>query len=153
MIFSFYNVSEKLTVRADGKPIMRFMLKSKIHRAIVTGADKDYEGSLTVDARLLEAADILPYEQVHVWDITRGTRILTYAISGEPGSSVVCVNGAGAHLVSPGDLVIIATFTELDEAEAKSHRPKIVLVDEKNNTRNINDRNALSPIFELKSRN
>ena len=133
--------------------MMRFMFKSKIHRATVTGTDQDYEGSVTVDANLLEAADILPYEQVHVWDITRGTRILTYAISGEPGSSVVCVNGAGAHLVSPGDLVIIATFTELDEAEAKSHRPKIVLVDEKNNIRNINDRNALSLIFELKSRN
>ena len=132
MIFSFYNVMEKLTVRADGKPIMRFMLKSKIHRAIVTGADKDYEGSLTVDARLLEAADILPYEQVHVWDITRGTRLLTYAIPGEPGSGTIGVNGAGVHLVHPGDRVIIATFTEMEEAAARGHRPKIVLVDDKN---------------------
>ncbi len=112
--------------------MMRFMFKSKIHRATVTGTNQDYEGSITVDANLLEAADILPYEQVHVWDINRGTRILTYAITGEPGSGVVCVNGAGAHLVDPGDLVIIATFTELDDAEAKSHRPRIVLVDEKN---------------------
>jgi aspartate 1-decarboxylase len=111
---------------------MRFMLKSKIHRAIVTGADKDYEGSLTVDARLLEAADILPYEQVHVWDITRGTRLLTYAISGEPGSGTIGVNGAGVHLVHPGDRVIIATFTEMEEAAARGHRPKIVLVDDKN---------------------
>jgi aspartate 1-decarboxylase len=108
------------------------MFKSKIHRATVTEIDKDYEGSITVDANLLEAADILPYEQVHVWDITRGTRILTYAITGERGSGVVCVNGAGAHLVNTGDLVIIATFTELEDAEARSHRPKIVLVDEKN---------------------
>jgi aspartate 1-decarboxylase len=112
--------------------MMRFMFKSKIHRATVTATDKDYEGSITVDASLLEAADILPYEQVHVWNITRGTRILTYALAGEPASGVVCVNGAGAHLVDPGDLVIIATFTELDDAAAKSHRPKIVLVDEKN---------------------
>ncbi len=112
--------------------MMRFMFKSKIHRATVTGTDKDYEGSITVDAGLLEAADILPYEQVHVWNITRGTRILTYALAGEPGSGIVCVNGAGAHLVDPGDLVIIATFTELDDAAAKSYRPKIVLVDDKN---------------------
>jgi aspartate 1-decarboxylase len=112
--------------------MMRFMFKSKIHRATVTSTNKDYEGSITIDASLLEAADILPYEQVHVWDITRGTRILTYALAGEPGSGVVCVNGAGAHLVSTGDLVIIATFTELDDAAAKSHRPKIVLVNDRN---------------------
>ena len=112
--------------------MMRIMFKSKIHRATVTATDKDYEGSITVDADLLEAADILAYEQVHVWDITRGTRILTYAISGESGSGVVCVNGAGAHLVSVGDLVIIASFTELDDAAARDHQPKIVLVDEKN---------------------
>jgi len=115
--------------------MMRFMFKSKIHRATVTGTNKDYEGSITVDASLLEAADILPYEQVHVWNITRGSRILTYAITGEPGSGVICVNGAGAHLVNTGDLVIIATFTELDDAAAKSHRPKIVLADEKNRVR------------------
>jgi aspartate 1-decarboxylase len=112
--------------------MMRFMFKSKIHRATVTATDKDYEGSITVDADLLESADILPYEQVHVWDITRGTRILTYAIAGESGSGVVCVNGAGAHLVGVGDLVIIASFTELDDADAKKHRPKIVPVDERN---------------------
>jgi aspartate 1-decarboxylase len=112
--------------------MMRFMFKSKIHRAKVTATDKDYEGSITVDANLLEAADILPYEQVHVWDITRGTRILTYAIAGEAGSGAICVNGAGAHLVSLGDLVIIAAFTELDDAAARSHRPKIILVDGKN---------------------
>ena len=114
---------------------MRFMFKSKIHRATVTATDKDYEGSITVDALLMDEADILPYEQVHVWDITRGTRILTYAITGERGSGVICINGAGAHLVSPGDLVIIATFTELDDVAAKTYRPQIVLVDEKNRVR------------------
>jgi aspartate 1-decarboxylase len=112
--------------------MQRFMFKSKIHRATVTQADLDYEGSVTVDADLLEAADILPYEQVHVWDISRGTRLLTYAIAGEPGSGVVCINGAGAHMVQPGDLVIIATFTQVDEAAARTHRPKIVRVDDKN---------------------
>jgi aspartate 1-decarboxylase len=114
---------------------MRFMFKSKIHRATVTATNKDYEGSITVDSILMDEADILPYEQVHVWDITRGTRILTYAITGERGSGVICINGAGAHLVSPGDLVIIATFTELDDVAAKTYRPQIVLVDEKNRVR------------------
>jgi aspartate 1-decarboxylase len=111
------------------------MFKSKIHRATVTEADIHYEGSLTVDASLLEAADILPYEQVHVWDITRGTRLRTYAIAGEPGSGIVCVNGAGAHLVHPGDLIIIATFTPMEDADARSHRPRIVVVDSKNRIR------------------
>jgi aspartate 1-decarboxylase len=110
----------------------RVMFKSKIHRATVTQADLDYEGSLTLDRNLLEAADILPYEQVHVWNVTRGTRLQTYAITGEAGSGVVCINGAAAHLVSPGDLVIIATFSDLDDAEARKHRPKVVLVDAQN---------------------
>jgi aspartate 1-decarboxylase len=108
------------------------MFKSKIHRVTVTQADPDYEGSLTVDASLLEAADILPNEEVHVWNITRGTRLTTYAIAGEPGSGIVCVNGAGAHLVSPGDLIIIATFTQMDDAAARAHRPRVVLVDRRN---------------------
>ena|SRR5579884_1760635 len=112
----------------------RSMLKSKIHRATVTHADLDYEGSLTLDAGLLEAADILPFEEVHVWNVTRGTRWQTYAIAGEPGSGVVCVNGAAAHLAGPGDLVIVATFTALDDAAARGHRPKVVRVDARNRT-------------------
>ena len=110
----------------------RVMFKSKIHRATVTEADLDYEGSVTIDAGLMEAADILPNERVDVWNVTRGTRLSTYAMSGEPGSGVICINGAAAHLVKPGDLVIIATFADMDEAEARSHRPKVVLVDENN---------------------
>jgi aspartate 1-decarboxylase len=110
----------------------RVMFKSKIHRATVTQADVDYEGSLTLDRNLLEAADILPGEAVHVWNVTRGTRLQTYAITGEAGSGVVCINGAAAHLISPGDLVIIATFTDMDDAEARKHRPKVVLVDAQN---------------------
>jgi aspartate 1-decarboxylase len=115
--------------------MLRHMFKSKIHRATVTQTDRDYEGSITVDSGLLEAADILPYEQVHVWDISRGTRLLTYAIPGEPGSGKICVNGAGAHLIHPGDLVIIATFTDLDEAAARLHKPRIIRLDEKNRIR------------------
>ena len=110
----------------------RSMLKSKIHRARVTAADVNYEGSLTLDASLLEAADILPHEQVHVWNVTRGTRLTTYAIAGEPGSGVVCVNGAAAHLTQPGDVIIVATFADLDDAEARSHRPRVVFMDEHN---------------------
>ena len=110
----------------------RYMFKAKIHRATVTAANVNYEGSITLDENLLEAADILPYEQVHVWNITRGNRLITYAIADAPGSGTVCINGAGAHLVHPGDLVIIATFAPLDEATARLHRPRVVLVDEHN---------------------
>ena len=108
------------------------MFKSKIHRATVTQADMDYEGSLTVDANLLEAADILPNEAVHIWDVTNGTRLQTYALAGEPGSGGICVNGAGAHLIHPGDLIIIATFTDMDDAEARVFQPRVVLVDANN---------------------
>lgn len=113
----------------------RSMLKSKIHRATVTQADLHYEGSLTIDASLMEAADILPFEQIHVWDVTNGNRLTTYAMRGEPGSGVICVNGAGAHRIKPGDLVIIASFVQMEEVEAHGHRPKIVQVDEKNRIR------------------
>jgi len=108
------------------------MMKSKLHRATVTGAELDYEGSLTIDANLLEAADILPFEEIHVWNVTRGSRLTTYAITGEPGSGVICVNGAGAHLVKPGDIIIIATYTTLEDREARTHQPRVVLLDEQN---------------------
>jgi aspartate 1-decarboxylase len=111
------------------------MLKGKIHRATVTEANVDYEGSLTVDATLLEASGILPHELIHVWDVTRGTRLVTYAMRGEPDSGVICVNGAGAHLVKPGDLVIVAAFADMDEAEARRHKPVVIHVDEKNRIR------------------
>ncbi len=110
----------------------RSLFKSKIHRATVTHADLDYEGSISIDEDLMDAAGIWQYEQVHVWNITRGTRLVTYAIKGERGSGVVCVNGAAAHQNKPGDLVILATFAEMDESEARAHRPKVVLVDAKN---------------------
>lgn len=108
------------------------MFKSKIHRATVTEANVDYEGSLTIDADLLDAADILPYEQLHVWDVTNGARLVTYAIAGERGSGIIQVNGGGALLIPKGDLVIIATFTELKGRAARKHKPTVVFVDEAN---------------------
>ena len=110
----------------------RKMFKSKIHRATITQADLDYEGSVTIDNSLLVAADILPNEHVHIWNITRGTRIETYALEGTRGSGVICINGAAAHQNSPGDLVIISTFGEFSPAELKEYSPTIVLVDKKN---------------------
>lgn len=108
------------------------IFKSKIHRATVTHADLDYEGSVSIDLGLMESAGILPYEAVHVWNVTRGTRLMTYAIEGERGSGVVCINGAAAHLCRPGDLVILATFTDLTPEEARRHVPKVVRVDSAN---------------------
>jgi aspartate 1-decarboxylase len=112
--------------------VRRTLFKSKIHRATVTHADLDYEGSVTIDADLLDAAGICDYEAVHVWNITRGTRLQTYAIQGQRGSGVVCINGAAAHLNQPGDLVILATFAEVEDAEARAWKPTVILVDRAN---------------------
>ena len=113
----------------------RTLFKSKIHRATVTQADLDYEGSVTIDADLMRAADILPYEKVHIWNRTNGSRLETYALEGAAGSGVICVNGAAAHLVSKGDLVIIAAFAWMEEEAARKHEPKVVFVDEQNRIR------------------
>lgn len=110
----------------------RKLLSAKIHRATITGADLAYEGSLTVPPELLEAAGIVPYESLHVWNVTRGTRLETYAIAGQPGSSDVCANGAAAHLIFPGDQVILATFAYVPVDQAAEHRPRLVFVDHQN---------------------
>ena len=110
----------------------RTMLKSKIHRATITAADLQYEGSLTIDGHLMELAQILPYEMVHVYNINNGERFETYAIAGEPGSGVICLNGAAARKGSPGDLIIIATFAAYDEDEISSHQPALIYVDAQN---------------------
>ncbi len=110
----------------------RFMFKSKIHRATVTGADLNYEGSITIDSDLMKVADILPYEKVDIYNITNGERFSTYVIPGEPGSGEICLNGAAARKVQRGDLVIIVSYCELEEEEAKNHTPTVVLVDEEN---------------------
>lgn len=110
----------------------RTLFKSKIHRATVTDANLEYEGSITLDEELMKAADILPWEQVHVWDVTSGNRLVTYAIPGKADSGAVCINGAGAHLIQKGNIVIIATFAEYNEEHLLSHEPKRVLVDADN---------------------
>ncbi|MBI4286898.1 MAG: aspartate 1-decarboxylase [Chloroflexi bacterium] len=111
---------------------MRMMLKSKIHRAKVTEANLEYQGSITIDEDLLEAADILPYEQVQVLDINNGSRLETYALPGQRGSGRICINGAAARLVSKGDMVIILTYSAVNEAEAHSLKPRLVYVDVQN---------------------
>ncbi len=111
---------------------MRTVLKSKIHRATVTQADLHYEGSITIDPALMDAADILPFEQVHVLDVNNGNRLATYAIEGERDSGQICINGAAARLVSPGDVVIILTYHGVSDGDARELRPSLVYVDERN---------------------
>ena len=111
---------------------MRTMLRGKIHRVTVTGADLHYEGSVTIDVDLLERSDILPHEQVDIWNVTNGERFTTYALPGQRGSGVVCINGAAAHKASRGDLVIIAAWAAVPESEARSWVPQCVFVDERN---------------------
>lgn len=115
----------------------RRMFLGKIHRATVTHADVDYEGSVTIDGDLMDAAGILEHEEVHIWNVTRGTRLATYALRGPSSSGIVCINGAAAHLMKPGDLTILATFGEMDDGEARAHVPKVVLVDAKNRIKEI----------------
>lgn len=110
----------------------RRMFLGKIHRAVVTHADLEYEGSCTIDADLLEAAGMIEHEELHVWNVTQGTRLVTYTLAGPRGSGVICINGAAAHLNKPGDLVILATFGEMEDEEARRHVPKVVRVDAKN---------------------
>lgn len=115
----------------------RKMLKSKIHRATVTGADLHYEGSITIDPDLMEAADILDNEFVDIWNVNHGTRFATYAIQGQRGSGTICINGAAARLVSRGDLVIIASWQEMEQEAARAHQPKLVFVDEHNRRKDM----------------
>ena len=111
---------------------LRTMLRAKIHRAVVTAADLDYEGSLTIPPELLELSGIQQYEAVHVWNVSRGTRFETYAIGGVPGAEDICVNGAAAHLAGIGDLIIIAAFAHIPESQLSSFHPTIVFVDQHN---------------------
>jgi len=110
----------------------RTMMTSKIHRATVTQADLDYVGSITVDSALLEAADLLPGERVDICDCTNGNRLSTYVIPGECGSGEICVNGAAAHLVSPGDVVILIAYGQMSDEEARAYQPRVVFVDAQN---------------------
>ena len=118
---------------------MRTMLKGKIHRAHVTGADINYEGSITLDPVLMEAADILPFEQVHVLDITNGARLQTYAIEGRRGDGEVVINGAAARMIGEGDLVIVLAYETVSEEDARSLRPRLVYVDGANRIMRVAD--------------
>lgn len=109
------------------------LLKAKIHRAVVKQADLDYVGSITIDSRLLRESGIREYEKVEIADITNGNRLETYAIAGEEGSGMICLNGAAAQLVSPGDKIIIMAYANMTPEEAENHRPTVLFVDEDNN--------------------
>jgi aspartate 1-decarboxylase len=115
--------------------MIRHLLKSKIHRATVTEANIEYEGSVTIDRNLMDAADMLPYERVDIWNCTNGNRLTTYVIEGERGEGQICVNGAAAHLMKPGDLVIIASWADMEDAEARRYDAKRVFVDHENRIR------------------
>ena len=108
------------------------LLKSKIHRATVTQADLDYVGSITIDSDLLRESGIQEYEKVEIADITNGNRLETYAIAGEAGSGIICLNGAAAQLVNPGDKIIIMAYASMTPEEAKSHKPTVIFVDDNN---------------------
>ncbi|MEU6860410.1 aspartate 1-decarboxylase [Glycomyces sp. NPDC046736] len=122
--------------------MIRTMFKSKIHRATVTQADLHYVGSVTVDADLLDAADILDGEQVAIVDITNGARLETYTIAGQRGSGVIGINGAAARLVAPGDLVILISYAQMEDAEARAFTPTVVHVNERNEIIEVNDDTA-----------
>lgn len=124
---------------------MRKVLRGKIHRATVTGADLHYEGSITVDKTLMEGMDLLEWEAVQVWNVTNGERFETYALEGERDSGVICVNGAAARKVSEGDLIIIGAFTWVEEEAARKHQPKIVMVDDGNRIK-LQSRAAVAPV-------
>jgi aspartate 1-decarboxylase len=113
------------------------MLKSKIHRATVTDADLHYEGSITIDEKLMEEANMVPYERVEIYDIDNGERFATYTIKGKRNSGTICLNGAAARKVAKGDLIIIATFVNLEDEEARKWKPKCVLVDAKNKIKKV----------------
>lgn len=117
--------------------MLRTMLNGKIHRATVTGADLNYIGSITIDQTLLEAANILPFERVQVADLTNGSRLETYAIAGEAGSGVVQLNGAAAHLVNVGDLVIIMAYVQVEDPIPRDWRPRVVLVNAQNQIQEV----------------
>ena len=122
----------------------RRMFRSKIHRAVVTDANLGYEGSVSIDEDLMKAADILPNEEVHIWNVTNGSRLLTYAIAAASGSGSICLNGAAARLASKGDIVILATFADMEEAEARRHAPIVVRVDEQNRITGLKPEQAFS---------
>ena len=118
------------------------MFKSKIHRAILTGANLDYEGSIKIDSNLLDASNILEYEAVWIWNVNNGNRLMTYTIRGEAGTGIIELNGSAARLGHKGDLVIISTFADMSAEEAKTFKPTVVLVTPDNKVKSISDRSG-----------
>lgn len=117
--------------------MLRTVCKSKIHGATITEANVAYTGSVTLDAELMRVADLVPYEQVHVLNLTNGERIQTYCIEGPPGSGIVCINGAAAHLMSVGEKVIVLSYAQLTEAELETFAPKVFVVDDTNRIQHV----------------
>lgn len=117
--------------------MLRTVCRAKIHRATVTEANIQYTGSLTIDAQLMKAADLVPYEQIHVVDVTNGARVVTYCIEGAPGSGTICANGAAARLLAAGDTIIIIAYAQVTPEELESFAPKIVLLDQQNRVRHV----------------
>lgn len=125
------------------------MFKSKLHQMVVTEANLQYEGSITIDQDLLDAAHLLPYEKVQVLNITNGSRLETYTIPGERGSRVCCMNGAAARLTQVGDRIIVISYAEMTPEEARNHKPRTVVVDEHNNPKTITDYSQPATTFDL----
>ena len=125
--------------------MQRTMLYAKLHRVTVTQADLNYVGSVTIDQTLIEAARLLPGERVDIVDVTNGNRLTTYVIEGEAGTGLICINGAAAHLIQPGDIVIIIAYAQMDEAEARSFVPRVVFVDHDNRIVDIGGDPAVVP--------
>jgi aspartate 1-decarboxylase len=123
------------------------VLKGKIHRCTVTQADLDYEGSVTISEELMAAAKIVEHERVHIWNVTSGKRLITYAMRGSRDSGTICINGAAAHLMNVGDVVIIAAFVSLEATEAEHWRPSVVFVDSKNKLQSCAEREVPGPHF------
>jgi len=119
--------------------VRRTLMKSKLHRATVTMADLDYIGSVTIDRDLMDAADLLPFERVQVLDVTNGARLETYVLEGERGSGTIGINGAAAHLIHPGDLVLIVSYADLDDDEARGWQPTVLLLDAQNRIERVLD--------------
>ena len=126
------NIRNKKSPKSPSSLPMRKMMRGKIHRATVTQANLNYEGSITIDKTLMEAMDLYEFESVHIWDVNNGERFETYCLEGERDSGTICVNGAAARKVAEGDLIIIGAFTWLDEEAARRHQPKVVMVDGQN---------------------
>jgi len=120
--------------------MQKCLLRGKIHRGTITEDNVDYEGSITIDARLMAAVDLIPFEQVHVWSVTTGERLVTYAIPGKAGSGEISMNGAAAHRIKKGEIVIITSFSWIGEKEARGYHPRIIFVDEQNRIKAIGNK-------------